>query len=170
MGFAKVFAPLRGTPPLARLALLLQGRDAVAVVPPDRENDARAMAPELRVVANAHPERGMTHSLRLALATFEGDFGVLLGDKPFVSARTLASLEEALGGADVAYPVRAQGVPGHPVLFSASARAFVERLPDGDTISQLRDEPALRRVMFESDDPGAFADFDAPEEWGAADA
>lgn len=170
MGFAKVFTPLRGSAPLERLAQLLHGRRAVAVVPPEREGDARAMAPSLHVAVNAQPERGMTHSLRIALAESEGDFAVLLGDKPFVRRKTLDELEEAFRGADVAYPVSDRGVPGHPVLFAARLRARAVALPDGDTISQLRDDSALRRVRLVVDDPGAFLDFDEPQQWSAADA
>lgn len=170
MGFAKVFTPLRGTPPLSRLAALLQGREAIAVVPPERAGEARAMAPAMRVVVNAQPERGMAHSLRLAVAMLDGDFGVLLGDKPFLRAQTLHVLERALDGADVVYPVRADGVPGHPVLFASHLRERALALPDGDTIVRLRDDPSLRRTRLEIHDGGAFDDLDEPAQWSAADA
>jgi len=168
MGFAKVFTPLAGAgAPLERIAALLEARGAVVVVPPERRADARRMAPDMRVVLNAEPERGMTHSLLLGLAAVPQDspFGVLLGDKPFLRRSTLERMERALDGFDVAYPVDAAGVPGHPVLFSPRARGLVDALPDGDTISVVRDDPSLQRRIVEVADDGAFRDFDEPAEW-----
>ena len=173
MGFAKVFTPLgSGGTPLERIACLLRGRNAIAVVPPDRVGEARGLAPEMRVVANAQPERGMAHSLALALETMpeSEDFAVLLGDKPFVRAGTLAALERELDGADAVYPVSVEGVPGHPALFSAKLRERALALPDGDAISRLRDDSALRVSPVACDDAGAFADLDVPTDWEAADA
>ena len=171
MGFAKVFTPLgTGGPPLERIARLLHGRRCVVVVPPDRLDDARSMAPAARVVANGEPERGMAHSLRLALGEIAvgEDFAVMLGDKPFLRAETLDALEGELRDADVAYPVASDSTPGHPVLFAAIARERALHLPDGDAIFTLRDDPALRSRRVRIDDPGAFADLDAPSEWEAA--
>lgn len=171
MGFAKVFTPLGlDGAPLERIAALLDGRDAVVVVPPERMDDVRRMAPAMRVVSNERPERGMVHSLRLALAAIgEGeDFGVVLGDKPFLTRATLEALERALHGHDVVYPTSADAVPGHPVLFAASARERALRLPDGDTIFTLRDDPALRSAPVRVDDAGAFRDLDSPAQWESA--
>ncbi len=172
MGFAKVFTPLRGRSPLERIAALLAGREAIAVVPAGRQGDAQRIAPQMRVVPNGEPELGMTHSLRLALPAIEKgeDFGIVLGDKPFVQRATLERLEAALRGFDVVYPVNPSDVPGHPVLFAARARDLVASLPDGDTLTRLRDDPSLRSMRVEIEDPGAFADFDEPAEWEAADA
>lgn len=168
MGFAKVFTPLAGAgTPLERIAALLEGRGAVVVVPPEHSAGARRMAPYMRIVVNAEPERGMAHSLRLALATIAPgeDFGVLLGDKPFLRRSTLERMEASLAGFDVAYPVSRAGVPGHPVLFAASARAIVEHLPDGDTLARARDDRSLRSNGITVDDEGAFADLDEPGDW-----
>ncbi len=173
MGFAKVFTALpSGKAPLEGIATLLHARKAVVVVPSARVDDARRMAPAMRVVTNDETERGMTHSLRLALSAIEKDedFGVVLGDKPFLRAETLERLEKCLDGFDVAYPVDAAGMPGHPVLFSRRARAIVEALPDGDTLFQARDDAMLRRHAFEVDDKGAFTDLNTREQWLGEDA
>jgi molybdenum cofactor cytidylyltransferase len=172
MGFEKVFTPLRGRSPLERIAALLDGRSGLVVVPPERQREAQRLAPQMRVLCNGEPKRGMTHSLRLAMEAVEEetDFGVLLGDKPFVARATLDRMERAFVDVDVAYPVDAAGVPGHPVLFTARARALLSKLPDGDTLAGLRDDPSLKRSAVLVDDSGAFADLDEPAEWQAADA
>ncbi|MHB8433518.1 MAG: nucleotidyltransferase family protein [Candidatus Tyrphobacter sp.] len=170
MGFAKVFTPLAGAgTPLERIAALLEARRAVVVVPPERRADARRMAPDMRVVLNAEPERGMTHSLLLGLAAVPQDspFGVLLGDKPFLRRSTLERMEASLAGFDVAYPVSRAGVPGHPVIFAAPARAIVEHLPDGDTLARARDDRSLRSNALAVEDEGAFLDLDEPGDWRA---
>jgi CTP:molybdopterin cytidylyltransferase MocA len=171
MGFAKVFTSLAGaSAPLERIAALLEGREAIAVVPPDRHDDAARMARGMRVATNAQPERGMAYSLRLGLSLVpEGAaFGVLLGDKPFLKRATLDFMENAFEGFDVAYPISPSNVPGHPVLFSARCRGLVERLPDGDSLAQVRDDPALLRNAVRVDDPGAYLDLDEPAQWSAA--
>jgi CTP:molybdopterin cytidylyltransferase MocA len=171
MGFDKVFTPLGGgESPLQRIAALLEGRVAIVVVPSRHLADAATMAPALRAVENDEPARGMAHSLRRALTAIgeHEDFGVLLGDKPFFGATLLDRMERAFEGFDVAYPVSALGVPGHPVLFSARVRALAESLPDGDTLALLRDDPSLRRNAVLVKDAGAFADLNDPEQWAAA--
>jgi molybdenum cofactor cytidylyltransferase len=172
MGFDKIFTPLAGKAPLERLARVLEGRRAIAVVPPARRADAARMAPAFELVENGEPRRGMTHSLRAALTRVGGDedFAVLLADKPFVRLQTLALLEARIEGCDVVYPTNAAGEPGHPVLFSHRARALALALPDGDTLWRVRDDPSLRACAVRVDDPGAFADLDEPSQWTAADA
>ncbi len=173
MGFDKVFTPLRnGEAPLQRIAALLRGRAAIAVVPPDREDDVRRMAPRMAAIANAQPERGMAHSLRLALQRLreDEDFGVLLADKPFVQRSTLERLEALFHGADIVHPISESGTPGHPVLFSRRLRSRALALPDGDTIFRLRADTSLRCETLTTTDRGAFDDLDTPEQWESADA
>jgi CTP:molybdopterin cytidylyltransferase MocA len=73
----------------------------------------------------------------------------------------IAALEP---GIDVVFPVRA-GIPGHPVAFSARARGFVAALPDGDRLSDLRDDSRLERRTLPVEDEGAFADIDTEEDY-----
>lgn len=171
MGFDKVFAPLGGgEAPLQRIAAALDARSGIVVVPSKYLATAASMAGGLRAVANDQPERGMAHSLRIALCIVgeNEDFAILLGDKPFVSVPLLERMERAFNGFDVAYPRNARGVPGHPVLFRAGARGLASTLPDGDTLALLRDNPSLRRNIVSLEDPGAFADLNDPEQWTAA--
>lgn len=171
MGFDKVFTPLgRGESPLQRIAALLEGRNAIAVVPSKHLAGAQRMAPALRLVANDEPQRGMTHSLRRALSVVDepGDLAILLGDKPFFNTLLLDRMERALDGFDVAYPVSNEGAPGHPVLFSTRAQELVSFLPEGDTLAQVRDDPSLRRHRVLIENSGAFADLNDPAQWAAA--
>ena len=124
------------------------------------------LAPNVRVVVNDEPERGMAHSLRLANANVSADdaIAVLLGDKPLVRADLVARMIGELGENDVVYPVR-DGKPGHPVVFSPFARALIIALRDGDTIHLVRDHEMLTRRAVEIDDEGAYVDVDTEEDY-----
>lgn len=124
------------------------------------------LAPNVQVVVNDEPERGMAHSLRLANATVSADdaIAVLLGDKPLVRPDLVERMIGELGENDVVYPVR-NGKPGHPVVFSGFARALIIALRDGDTIHTVRDHEMLTRRMVEIDDEGAYADVDTEEDY-----
>jgi CTP:molybdopterin cytidylyltransferase MocA len=126
---------------------------------------ALAPAPGLRVVPNDAPERGMTHSLRLAAAVAEpgAALAVVLADTPFVDAELLERVVRARGEADVAYPVRA-GRPGHPVVFGPRPRAELAGLPDGDTLRDLRADPRWTRVEIPIDDDRPYIDVDTPQD------
>lgn len=120
---------------------------------------------EITVVVNDEPARGMAHSLRLAHAEIPRAhaIAVLLGDKPLVT-RGLVQQMIAFEDADVVYPVR-NGISGHPVVFSPNARTRIPQLSDGDTLQQLRDDPALTRHAVSVDDDGAYVDVDTKEDY-----
>jgi molybdenum cofactor cytidylyltransferase len=124
------------------------------------------LPPNVQIVINSEPERGMAHSLRLANAVVpaEHPIAVLLGDKPLVNAKLVERMIGELGENDVAYPVRA-GKPGHPVVFSTFARALIIALADGDTIHMVRDHDMLTRRLVEIDDEGAYVDVDTEEDY-----
>jgi CTP:molybdopterin cytidylyltransferase MocA len=124
------------------------------------------IAPNVRVLVNDDPERGMAHSLRLANAAVSADdpIAVLLGDKPLVRADLVARMIGELGENDVVFPVRT-GSPGHPVVFSPFARALIIALRDGDTIHMVRDHEMLVRRTVEIDDEGAYVDVDTEEDY-----
>jgi CTP:molybdopterin cytidylyltransferase MocA len=171
MGFAKVFTPLEGIAPLARVAQTLRGREFVVVAPAAHASDAQNLAPHALAYAfNDETERGMAWSLRCAMARIPAgrDIGILLADMPWVTRETLARVETLLGPAvDVAYPVDESDTPGHPVIFSARCRARLESLPEGDTLRIARDDPSLRRASAVLGDRGAFIDLDTPSDWHA---
>ncbi|MDE2481699.1 MAG: NTP transferase domain-containing protein [bacterium] len=171
MGFAKVFTPLAGTSPLTRVARAIGDRTAICVVQGPRLNDAIEHAPELLVVVNDSPDRGMMHSLRLALEAIPPDrtIGVILADMPLLEASLLDALESAAtdSNADVVFPRRADGTPGYPMLFSLRARAALTKLGDGDRLGEIRDDASLSQCAVAFEDPAAFCDLDLPEDWNA---
>lgn len=141
---------------------------------------------DIGLVRNDEPERGMAHSLSLANRAIEDDvaIGVLLADKPLVSEQLIETILHASHvaefgsgvadvtepqhdadvtapqrGADVTYPER-DGEPGHPVVLSLRARRLIDRLPPGDTLRFLRNNPELTARAVETDDGGAFFDVD----------
>lgn len=171
MGFAKAIRPLRGRSPLQRLSTTLQGRRFLIVTNADIMGTGAIPLHEAAVVINEHPGSGLASSLRVANAHVDPDahLGVLLADKPFVRPQTLAVLEEAAShGADVVYPIAANGTAGHPVIFSPNARRHMPDLPDGDSVRALRDDPLLTRTHVACSDVGAFWDLDTPDDWAAA--
>jgi CTP:molybdopterin cytidylyltransferase MocA len=168
MGFDKTVTPLGLRSPLMRVAEALGQRRALIVIPPNLADEVARIAPTAGPVINREPDRGMTHSLHLALSLIarESSFGVLLGDMPCMTEATIERTEAMLcGDVDVAFPVDAAGRTGHPVLFSARARAIVEALPDGDTLRMARDDASLRRASWRCQDRSAFCDLDVPSDW-----
>ena len=118
------------------------------------------------VVVNDEPERGMTHSFRLADARIAPDrsIAVLPADLPLANAATTRTVVEAAGGVDVCYPVRANGTPGHPVVFSPEARKLLGELPEGDTLRALRENPALSLRALPIEDDAPYLDVDEPDD------
>jgi molybdenum cofactor cytidylyltransferase len=149
-------------------AAVLRLRDAShrsAAVLRLRDASHRSAQDDIEVIVNDEPERGMAHSLRLADQAIPSDraIGVLLGDKPLVTkalVRTLIAVDDA----DVIFPER-NGVPGHPVVFSAKARALIVDLPDGDTLQRLRDDPSVTRHAVPVADDGAYVDVDTEDDY-----
>lgn len=164
MGAQKLTVPLDGFTLLERALAAASDHPAVVVVGPGLAGTVRTRA-GLRVVINAEPERGMTRSLALADAAVPdrtAALAVLLADTPFVDATLLERVAGALGDADVAFPVRPDGQPGHPVVFGPRPRAALAAWPEGDSLRGLRDDPRWRRVKVEVDGDAPFLDIDSP--------
>lgn len=119
-----------------------------------------------RAVLNREPERGMAHSLRLANAAIdpEGPILVLPADLLLIEPQHVADIAALAEALDVVYPVRADGTPGHPVYFSARARALIARLGDNEPIAKLRDHPELARRAVAIEDSWPYADVDDPSD------
>lgn len=117
--------------------------------------------PDLVLLQNDEPERGMSHSLALANRYVRSDLAliVLLGDKPLIGQTLIETICRAADGADVVYPLHGD-VPGHPVWLSPRARRCIDDLPTGDTVRLLRTHPALTRRVVETQDYGAVFDVD----------
>lgn len=140
-------------------------RPVVAVVPvwlsrPAAFDDAEA----LRWVRNPHPERGMSHSLRLGFAALPPDVEaavILLGDQPRVPQRALEAVIEARGERPLVAS-SAAGVLSPPLLVERSHFGIVEQ-PDGDV--------GLREVLNAHPDwvlavevDGPLPDVDTPDD------
>jgi molybdenum cofactor cytidylyltransferase len=146
----------------ARLAGL---RPIVAVVPiwltrPASLPDGEA----LRWVRNAHPERGMSHSLRMGFAALPDTVGaavILLGDQPTVTVQHLLDLQSARG----THPYVAtltEGVFTAPVLVERGAFDAVAG-PSGDIgLREVLRANAESVTAVEPDAP--FPDIDAPDD------
>jgi CTP:molybdopterin cytidylyltransferase MocA len=145
-GFTTVFDPIDGRSPLARVAEALGEREAFVVVPPECIDLACGQAPLALTIVNDQPDRGLSYSLKVALAAIpeDRDFAILYGDDT-VHTETLDRLEKAFTSeTDVVFPIG--GMSAYPILFSAAARPSVKALADGDTVEQLLDATTLRRV------------------------
>jgi len=166
MGRQKLLLSVAGTPLFERAVAAAAAYPRVVVASPEVAPHVRAAA-GLTVIVNAAPERGMAHSLALADAAIEdrdAALVVLLADAPLVDATLIARIVAALGDADVAYPVR-DGVPGHPVVFGPRPRAEIARLPDGDTLRELRSDPRWTCVTVPETGERPFADVDTPSDF-----
>ncbi len=118
--------------------------------------------PDVRVVRNDEPDRGMTRSLALADAAIDAGepIAVLLADLPDCDAAAIARVVDAYGDdVDVVVP-RAGDRFGHPVVFGPAARRRIGGMPDGDGLHRLRDDVTLRRRIVDVPDARAFADID----------
>jgi CTP:molybdopterin cytidylyltransferase MocA len=163
MGRQKLLLSVAGTPLFARAVAAAAAYPRIIVAGPDVAPHVAAEA-GVTIVVNVAPERGMAHSLALADAAIpdrEAALVVLLADAPLVDAALIARIVAARGDADVAYPVR-DGVPGHPVVFGPRPRTEIARLPDGDTLRELRSDPRWTCVAVPEAGDRPFADVDTP--------
>ncbi len=160
MGRQKLLMPFRGKPMIQHAIAACRDWDPLIVASPDLATFLQT-APGLTVVLNEHPELGMSHSLELAHEALppEQPIIVLLGDKPLVTRSLIASICDSAAGADLVYPRRG-AQPGHPVFFSAAARSRIPALPPGDSLRELRTDPALICIARETQDEGAYFDVD----------
>jgi molybdenum cofactor cytidylyltransferase len=164
MGAAKLALPVDGVPILARTVatgeqaglplLLVTGAHAQAV---------RAVAPHLPAIhADAH-EQGLAESLKAGLAAAPADWDaalVILGDMPFVQARTLQILSDALArGAPAVVPVQA-GRRGNPAGFARSVWPRLMALGGDQGARPILDSLGVVEVPVE--DPGIHHDIDVP--------
>jgi molybdenum cofactor cytidylyltransferase len=116
----------------------------------------------LSYIINEEPDRGMSYSLRLANAEIPPDraIAILPADLLEATAARVASVIDRAGQADVTFPARTDGTPGHPVIFSPRARTSIGELPDGDTIRLLRDRAGLTRATIPIEEPWPYRDVD----------
>jgi molybdenum cofactor cytidylyltransferase len=135
-GGRKQLAELDGRTLLEHVLELARGaglRPMVAVVPVWLTRPRSMDDPSLHWIRNPHPERGMSHSLRLGFGALppEAEAAViLLGDQPTVSPATIRALIAARGEKPLV-ATRAAGRLAAPVLVERSHFSIVEE-PGGD--------------------------------------
>ena len=88
---------------------------------------------------------------------------VSLGDKPFISERTLHTVRELLARHDFVVPTHG-GAHGHPVGFARRYFAMLARLEGDAGARGLIREHGGEACFVELDDAGMLADVDTPEQ------
>jgi molybdenum cofactor cytidylyltransferase len=168
MGWDKLAAPLAGIPLIRRVAGGLASLRPLVVAAPEAAAVLGTLAGV--TVLTVDPTAGPGETLALADAALPpGPIAVLVADLPFLDiGRVRAFIERVPAAADLAYPIVA-GTPGHPVVWSAAARARIAGL-DGASGSSLRGDPTLRVVAIEEFDDAYISDVDTPVGWAAAEA
>jgi molybdenum cofactor cytidylyltransferase len=132
----------------------------VAVVPVWLTRPAAMDDPVLRWIRNPHPERGMSHSLRLGFAALPAEVGaalILLGDQPKVPPTHLARIVAARGERPLV-ATRVGDRLGPPVLLERGGFSLVNE-PHGDI--GLRELIAAHPERVQAvDADGSFTDVD----------
>ena len=135
-GSAKQLAELEGRTLLEHVLALADAAGLapiVAVVPVWLTRPAAMRDARLRWVRNPHPERGMSHSLRLGFEALAADTTaavILLGDQPTLPPAAIAALLAARGEKPIVATMAA-GRLAPPVLIERS-HFDVVRQPSGD--------------------------------------
>jgi molybdenum cofactor cytidylyltransferase len=160
-GSNKLLYDLSGDTLLARSIRACGSYPAVVVTNSEVAAVARGMGKP--VIVNDEPERGMAYSLRLANAQIDAEhaIAVLPADLLYIAANHVAMIVEQVNRADVTFPARNDGTPGHPVVFSADARRYIATIPDGDSIRLLRDRIGLTRRIVPVEEPWPYHDVDS---------
>ncbi|MGZ3554177.1 MAG: nucleotidyltransferase family protein [Vulcanimicrobiaceae bacterium] len=165
MGFDKLTTPLTGGSTLLDIAARACAGYPAVLVTSAATAQRLALTDALRIIGNDEPDRGMTHSLRLADTLIEASHAIatIPADMPLIDAALLSLLAHASPYADVCFPENVEGRRGHPVIFSPRARRMLPELDEGDTLRTLRDDPRLTHHAVLVNDRRPFADVDDPE-------
>jgi len=147
-------------------------RGVVVVAGLDGELAAVDPAP-LAWAENPVPEDGRMGSVLVGLRALAPGADVLFWpvDRPLASARTVAALLSALGGAapdeGVVVPEHGGG-RGHPVILRASLRSRLEAARPDANLRDLVRSSGTRRRTVPVDDPGIHFDLDTASEYEKA--
>ncbi len=170
MGFDKLTALFDGVP-LARSVILgLRELEPLIVATP-------AVA---GVISDLHfvrlivtqPTAGPSVTLALAHAAIPHDtaLAVVPCDLPFLDAAHVAAFVTRVpDDADLAWP-DVNGTPGHPVIWSPSARTRIPALREDEPPMRVRRDAALRAVALDEHDDAYVTDVDTSDAWSAAEA
>jgi molybdenum cofactor cytidylyltransferase len=119
--------------------------------------------PRVRIVVNAHPERGMFSSIQAGMAEAgDTDLLVLPGDMPFVRSETIRLVADHLQDADVVVIPAIGNRRGHPIAIPSRLRSGLLACgPESSLKEALRQIHAVPRIL-DVDDPGVLRDVDVP--------
>lgn len=167
-GSQKLLALINGEPLLdwTLWSLIDAGVTKVVVVtgPGDPLRTARRLGdPQVKVVVNPDPSRGMFSSIQEGLATVTGDpILVMPADMPFVSSGTVAELMTACRERQrVVVPVFNEK-RGHPIVFPAALRAAVVNARPESTLKDALGASLNMRFEMAVGDAGVLRDVDVP--------
>lgn len=149
-GGGKMLAQVAGRPMLQHVLDLVAtaGLDPVVVV---LGTDAESIKTTITwrsefLVRNEHPERGISHSLKLGLGALSDSSRalILLGDQPLLTldqVRTICATERD-PARPIGVPCYGDGPPGNPVLLDREAWSLAAALTGDRGMSQLFDSHA----------------------------
>lgn len=120
----------------------------------------------VRIVVNSAYREGMSGSIRLGLrnaATSADAYLIVLGDEPFVSAKTMDRLIDTwrTGGPQAIIPTF-RGRRGHPILVDRRLAPRIETVTGDTGYRILFQTTGVLEVPVE--DPGILVDLDTPED------
>jgi molybdenum cofactor cytidylyltransferase len=147
-------------------SLLDAGIDRVFVVctSADALPDASLVRdPRVRVVVNAHPERGMFSSIQAGMeAADHAALLVLPADMPFVRSGTIRAVADYSRDTDDVVVPGMDGRRGHPIAIPSRLRGgLLACSPESSLKDALRRLHVVPRIL-PVDDPGILRDVDVP--------
>lgn len=144
----KLLYPLEGETLLGRALRACSAFPTVAVCSASVASFAQRDGVE--VVVHSHPEYGMAYSLQRASERIDRSWSiaVLPADLRYIEPEHVALVVAAAAAADVTFPMRDDGTPGHPVVFSPRVREEIAALPRGSPIRSLRDRKDFSRLIL----------------------
>ena len=141
--------------------------EVVAVVRPGDTALADALsAAGARIVPCENADDGMGASLACGVKSTRDAAGwiVALGDMPWISRSTIASVIQAIADGAVAAAPFHQGSRGHPVGFGAGCFAELAALANDDGAKSVVAAHRDQLVRIDIDDAGALRDVDRPSD------
>jgi CTP:molybdopterin cytidylyltransferase MocA len=151
---------------LERVGKLVEDHAVTVVAEHSAHAAASTAMPWANVLLAAHPLIGMAAAVALASREIgpSATIGVLPSDRSRMRKDTLDRCERALdtSSCDVAYPT-AGGQAGYPVYLSPEARARLDKMPEGDLLSAVRDDESISKLAVECRDVGIYLELGTPE-------
>lgn len=172
-GRDKLLEDVAGQPLLrdrARTALST-GAPVLVALPPQEAAPARWAALEgleVTLVAVAHPEDGMSASLKAGLAALPASapgLMVLLTDMPEISGADMAALLDRFDGEAILRGAASDGTPGHPVLFPRRDFATLTRVSGDQGAREVLRAEADRVRLIPLPAAHALTDLDTQADW-----